>query len=510
MQPQSMQETIDEITKLADARGDSFNVKVMRRNSITDLMPELWVQFNGVTARQISDKEIWLVPLMNQGGGVFDLIAYHSSEPMKPIGAPLRMVSDALKRDPPALEIIDSKAWIGPKNCVFPQRKVANEVTSVGVSVSNSNGNGNSVNTNFTPGQFKREIEVTNGMANSNSATEKRLIDTLTSLESRESALREREKKLELQSMIEPLKRETDELKRALVDADRRHQEVLNELRNTRTSISTEPKEDVVDKISKLAGALGLGNVITSMMEKSETRNRELIKSIQDSSDKNVAMIKETVERLSNKNDGMTEVTSKMGEVMSTMANMLVQTAHQMKTLQPSVEEPSALVTFAEALSRPLDKIASAYLLDRQRQAKTAGVKGIETKELPPAGKNAPEVSPEQIPNLMEIGQRIMNYADPKSVVDFFFDKYREEDLQTALRDTDPPGDPEVLLESLLEEWIAAEPRNKEYIERLKVALKEGAKARGYIEKTANGALPNEKKDETPRAVENQKEPAKA
>ena len=497
-EPKTMQETIDEISKVAEARGDAFITKVMRRNSVSDMQPELWFQAGGASARMIADKEIWLTSLIGDGCGVFDLIAFHETEPMRPIGAPLRINKSGDIRRDPNIDLLKSNDWNGPRTLMHPRvkPKVAQpEMTTIG-----ANGMASAIATGpqiaftpavaVTPGQAKREIDTVDMIA------QKRTMEALAQLEAERAKLdaekaimAEQRRQLEMRSTVEPLQRQIEELKSAITTA-------------RAAPVVETPKKSLIEEITPLIAAFA--PLYLKSKEQDEAKTNLMIQQMKESSERQAQMFKDIMEKTASKSDGLSEVTTKMAEVMGTVGNMVVQMAHQMKTLQEPAPEQSALVTFAEAISKPLDKVATAFLLKEQRATRTVDAS---SKALPPKPVNSDvnkqieeqrateeeddsSVDPAEIPNVIALGQMITSYDDVKKVVDFFFDKHQEKDLQIAMTKTTPQGDPEVLVETFLEDWIKEDPKNRAYVDTLKLAFREGAKARGYKEETPSAPAP--------------------
>jgi len=490
-EPKTMQETIDEISKVAEARGDAFITKVMRRNSVSDIQPELWFQASGASARMIADKEIWLTSLIGDGCGVFDLIAFHETEPMRPIGAPLRLNKPGDIRRDPNVDLLKSPDWNGPRTLMHPRTKpksVQPEMTTIGPNGASAVATGPQIAftpaIQVTPGQAKREIDTVDMIA------QKRTMEALAQLEAErakveadKASLNEIRRQLEMRSTVEPLQRQIEELKSAITTA-----------RSTPV-VESAPKKSLIEEITPLIAAFA--PLYLKSKEQDEAKTNLMIQQMKESSERQAQMFRDMFEKTASKNDGLSEVTTRMAEVMGTVGNMVVQMAHQMKTLQEPAPEQSGLVVVAEALSKPLDKIATAFLLREQREQKKPVVS---TSALPPkppesvadvnqqieAQRQAEEeeeegsVDPAEIPNLIELGQMITSHTDVKKVVDFFFDKYKEEDLQIAMSKTTPQGDPEALVETLLAEWIKEDSKNRTYVDTLKQAFRDGAIARGF------------------------------
>ena len=497
-EPKTMQETIDEISKVAEARGDAFITKVMRRNSVSDMQPELWFQAGGASARMIADKEIWLTSLIGDGCGVFDLIAFHETEPMRPIGAPLRINKAGDIRRDPNIDLLKSNDWNGPRTLMHPRvkPKVAQpEMTTIG-----ANGMASAIATGpqiaftpavaVTPGQAKREIDTVDMIA------QKRTMEALAQLESdrakfelEKANLNELRRQLEMRSTVEPLQRQIEELKSAVMNA------------KSAPVAEAAPKKSLIEEITPLIAAFA--PLYMKSKEQDEAKTNLMIQQMRESSEKQAQMFRDVLEKTASKSDGLSEVTTKMAEVMGTVGNMVVQMAHQMKTLQEPAPEQSALVTFAEAISKPLDKVATAFLLKEQRATRTVDAsskalppkpvnsdvnKQIEEQRATEEEEDSDSVDPAEIPNVIALGQMITSYDDVKKVVDFFFDKHQEKDLQIAMTKTTPQGDPEVLVETFLEDWIKEDPKNRAYVDTLKLAFREGAKARGYKEETSSAS----------------------
>ena len=102
--------------------GDNFRVKIERRRSAA-AMPELIATLDDATVDNFATPESWLPNFV--GGGILTLKAFHATDQSRMIGL-LNDTFPGMPRDPD-LSVFDKPDWKGPRTLVFPQIKKAVE-----------------------------------------------------------------------------------------------------------------------------------------------------------------------------------------------------------------------------------------------------------------------------------------------------------------------------------------------------------------------------------------------
>lgn len=110
------QETKQLISELA-AKSNSFKIRVQRRHPSGG--SKVIALFEEGTAEQIAFAEKWLPDLA--GGGQYSIYAFHASDSMKQIGAPIVLSIDNMPPRDVDTAIVRSSAWIGPMGLSYPQ-----------------------------------------------------------------------------------------------------------------------------------------------------------------------------------------------------------------------------------------------------------------------------------------------------------------------------------------------------------------------------------------------------
>lgn len=112
------QSIIDELRTISQKDGDNFRCRVNRR-ATPNGPPTHIATFDNLTLEQLSSPELWLPPLLGDGGGVFDLVFFHVSDYTRQVGMPgIRWPKDGPPKDLNYAPFMDP-GWNGPK-LVYP------------------------------------------------------------------------------------------------------------------------------------------------------------------------------------------------------------------------------------------------------------------------------------------------------------------------------------------------------------------------------------------------------
>jgi hypothetical protein len=120
------EETLALLTEKAKVAGESFTIKVNRKQGLGSLYQTVAV-LTGANLAHIGQPEMWLGPLC--GGGDFQLAIFHTDDPATRIGGFLftNIKAPATEVRP---EVVGSPGWVGPPEIVFPKPNGANPFAS--------------------------------------------------------------------------------------------------------------------------------------------------------------------------------------------------------------------------------------------------------------------------------------------------------------------------------------------------------------------------------------------
>lgn len=109
--PQTYQDSLDNLSKIADANGNRFRIKVVRRPNAASSISQHVATFGDATWQHIADAESWLEPF--SGGGLYILQIFDGADGRKQHGQITPSEITGPPR-PPNPKICASAAWIGP------------------------------------------------------------------------------------------------------------------------------------------------------------------------------------------------------------------------------------------------------------------------------------------------------------------------------------------------------------------------------------------------------------
>jgi len=112
-------QALDAKAKSAEA-GDSFRLRIQRRHS-PSTPPQIFALFEDANVAHFATPETWLPGLVGpNAGGIFELMAYHASNPILPVGGVIRIPIEG-NIAPPNVEIVGAPAWSGPRKLSYPK-----------------------------------------------------------------------------------------------------------------------------------------------------------------------------------------------------------------------------------------------------------------------------------------------------------------------------------------------------------------------------------------------------
>lgn len=112
-------QSLDARAKSSEA-GDSFRLRIQRRHS-PSTPPQIFALFEDAQVAHFATPETWLPRLVGpNAGGIFELMAYHATNPIMPVGGVIRIPIEG-NAAPPNTEVVTTAGWDGPRKLSYPK-----------------------------------------------------------------------------------------------------------------------------------------------------------------------------------------------------------------------------------------------------------------------------------------------------------------------------------------------------------------------------------------------------
>jgi len=474
--PATHEETVSALDAAAKTRegGDAFRLRIQRRMGPTQ-PPQIYALFEDAQVAHFATPETWLPRLVGAGaGGIFELAAYHMSNAIMSIGAPIRIPIDGEQR-PPNLDVVKDPSWPGPRGLAYPRpgdspSPVAFSVGGTGAPSQRRDSLSSDAPVPPIPSHIASSIQQPD--QGRLLAAEEALRNQQRSLEQQQQQYREQTLRAEI---LASTKAQTD----AVMEALRRSQEQTAEILR---SIAQQPKAPAFDFAGVLTSVapLVLGFLKSSQDTAQEAAKRQeailmalLTKPSSDTGvvDRLVKMTEQMIDQQRNQPNASAAMVSQMSEAMAGMAGVtmqLVHTAAEMSSGGPA-PEPGWVKAVREGA-----KVITA-MMQTQAQVALATANGMRT--LPPTVAPGPMSAPG--PSAIDkIATAITKKAPVDKVTLAILNNLKDPSIVAAFAEAG--GDPEVVFRNKLGSWLN-DPANQSYMTTLMAEIEKVGKARGVM-----------------------------
>jgi hypothetical protein len=211
---ETREEVLARIGQVRDASGDDFHLKIERRQSVS-AFPVLIATIEGARVEHIATPESWLPKFV--GGGMLQIKVFHATDRSKMVG----MINDTFNSAPkePDVSVLERPDWAGPRIAVYPPPKKAKENNSTTILVPP-----------VDDGAVPRPLGGVDsgGPSHSASPMEAHLAQRAQALQHAENELAERKRQME----IDAIKKEAETKARAADERVKNLERQLDEIRN--------------------------------------------------------------------------------------------------------------------------------------------------------------------------------------------------------------------------------------------------------------------------------------
>lgn len=502
----SHQEIIELLGSKAKTEGDSFMLKVFRRQS-PGAMPVSIATFDDAQVSHFQSPEKWL-PRIAGGGPFFLLHAYHIKEPHKLLGAPITLSIPADALNPPREvdpSVTAQPDWQGPNAISFPpfaHNKAPPQGASAGYRMSPAPTDGTSAAA-YGPA----------GGGPGTSPEHQRLWDL------ERERLREKERALD------------DEKRRLEMDNLRREHEAKLREFEMRLLQTSKPQASIVETVAAITAAF-TPLVTTFLAGQAETR-RELERARSEQAARSEQLMQQLLtrplidpgiltilEKSRAEQIPQTQMLHSMSEAMASMTQTtmdMVRTAAELQgNGQP--DEPVTIKIIREGMKSINSMFAATRMQSaQQQQPQQRQAPQQERRRLPPqapqqpapvkqeaapqpqngAEKESVSVGPVPAFNGAEEEETAIEYLvalikehhNPVEVVTEIFEVMEEEDFQAELAEV---GSFNALVMKHLGDWMSEDDRNANYLQLLMKELNKQGVERGLITEETPEGIPDE------------------
>lgn len=507
------EETLQEIRKAAEQRGDSFRVRIHRKRAPHILSLDLFASFDEVEVKYLECLEAWL-PALSNGGGQFEVTAYHASDIGKPVGGVIR-VNYPGDAQPVDAKIVYTTEWVGPKKLLYPKIPGFN---------SPAYGQANQGALGSTPAQTLNQLptntvgsvtarEAATVSQNSSNPYERaeasRLISISAELERKEREVAERERRLEL----EALKKEVTSNQAA----EPRESWVEKALPVFMTWMQAQ------DKKAEAAAAIAAEERRFQQQQTIALFERLAAKPAVDPHIERLERLIEKVAEKKEENNGtmMQQMATAMGSMTTTTLQLLHGQAELIKSMQPEEEAP--MLKLANRFMDVMKGAGGQY----QAQLAEMGTQGNEGQMNGYTEGAPPPPQKRKLTPLQALERSILRMETWEQVSKRFNRALRNAEFRALVQKHN--GDFTKVIEERLGAWAVGAPDRIPYLQRIlplvyqaaveaglllkpepvtAATATEGVKAAPAPRKVRNGAAKNAVVEVKPEAVEVTEAPA--
>lgn len=508
----SHEETIQALDARAKSSegGDSFRLRIQRR-ATPATPPQIFALFEDACISHFATPETWLPRLVGQGaGGIFELMAYHASNPIMPVGGPIRIPIDGEQR-PPNVEVVTTSGWDGPRRLSYP--KPGENLAQGGFSIAPLPATGTGTGGVPAPRQPSApEVPVpvsTHSVTTTAPAADPQQAARLVAVE---EALNRKQKEIE---QAEAKMRETAMRNEILGSVKTQMDSVVDLVRSTQqqnqamlAKITDTPKDTGTKDMVVALAPLLLGFLQQSAQAREDAAKRQeaILMAMLNRPAIDPAM-QAILDKLSTpKQDGGGAMLSQMSEAMASMTNVTMQLVHTAAEMGLGQSGPAPEPPWVKAV-REGAKVVMAMMAANAEQAKAAaaqarwGANGA-PPQLPahhqpppavtappvtqpppaatapaPGAAPAPEAPPqEKRPAIEVIEGAIRKKAPIEKIALAIINNVQDPSIIEAFMQAD--GNIETLMRNRLGDWLN-DAENAKYVEALVAAVNKLAQERG-------------------------------
>ncbi len=518
IQPRTTDDILAVISARAKEMGDDFRIRIERRPTIGS-PPKMIATLEGARAEHFSSPETWLPKLI--GGGIVQLKAYHMSDPNTVVGMPCYTLDGTPIN--PNVSVVEQTDWKGPSIITYPEKSRNDQSANIAAPLPSD-----------SPAP-----RVTGGNGEGGhppSAAEMRLLAQSEAIRKAEMDLIERKRQMEVdalkreaererssnQERIRELERRIEERSKA-PDGSDRFAELMMEMRRADVEARKADREIQM----QLANSQAMQAL--EMAKLQSQQQIEMAKAQAESSKAAAESNKVLLEALLNKPAIDPAIATMIGkndtsQLLASMSSMLTNTASQNLSMmgalmdmgligkdQPSKPEKKnmglqLLEGLGKLLLAPRPGGAPGQPLFPQPQLAPAPAQVIQQTQPNPAAGPAvtPAVQPQAAPASAQTvsvpaGPTVLSQvvdaikgrkASAKDIAETVLQHWNDPSILGALQEAE--GDPRVLLDNILGEWLDDKDNRKFGGEIIKIVLEQGI---------ASNIIPEESRADIPAIV---------
>jgi hypothetical protein len=489
--PLTAEQTVSILDDLAKQKGDSFRLRVMRRGR-EHQVPQFFLAFDDAQVCHFAAPETWLPEIAASGGGIFEIMAYHMSNPVMPIGGTIKIPVEGDTR-PPDISVIQNPGWQGPKKLTFPKVQRTETIGTAGSLPSPDQGL-QPVRVGSSPSPQHQGQPQPGAMpqtpASAALASDPGLFARVTQAE---EALRRRERELDEREARAREERMRTELR----------EEMRREMGALRPAhVAPSPVEGIVAALTPiLPQVLGVIQQGRAEAQAREERLLALLTTPRGPDPAVAAMAARLDALLAAKDNGNGPMVSQMAEAMGTMTSSMMQVVHtaaEMASMQgPAPSEPTWIKALREGAKAVLGMMQVQAAMANQRRLPAAVAvpaapppPAVQPGVLPPGQPAAPAEANGAPPDVIgRIEAAIRKGVPVDRVAEAFFQALSNDALRPQIDAALAPhnGDYEGLLKARLGLPWLMQPANLAYVNALKIAFEQKAEEMGFVREEEGG-----------------------